>query len=144
MKLMYGDMMSVLEKVDHFLICTDSNVKNGQLYMPNGVAAKIAALDPSIKFAVGKWITENHGDNCPVYGIRVVGKVGLFQSMLLLREGPNMAVVSFSAGQLKALAEANPDKTYALEAPNYIHGWWLVEGMLKDLPENVQVWLPEN
>lgn len=144
MKLFTGDMMSVLHEVDHFLICTDSNVKNGQLCMTNGIAAKIAELQPGIKQAIGKWITDNHGDNCPVYGLRCEGKVGLFQSMLLLRHGPNLGVVSISAHALKALAEANPNKVYALEAPNGIHPWFMVEGVMKMLPENVHVWRPNN
>lgn len=142
MKLKHGDMMSVLGEVDHFIICTDSNVKDGQLLMTTGVAAKIAAIQPSIQTMVGKWITDNHGDNCPVYGLRCESKVGIFQSMLLLTEGPNLAAVGISAQQLKALAEANPTKTYALEAPCGDHPWWMVKGPLEALPDNVQVWLP--
>lgn len=141
MKLMTGDMQTVFDQVDHYIVCTSSNLKNksNELIMLNGLGGELAKKYPNMPLAIGTWIKENHGD-CGVYGLRCASKVGVFQNKILERHGNNLGTISFSAKMLKALAEANPNKVYALEAPNSGDPWFMVEGILQTLPDNVQVW----
>lgn len=142
MKLMQGDVLSQLSVADHVLVCTASNLNSAsELPMLNGAAGVLALKYPSLPKEVGKWILENHGD-ASVYGLRCASKVGLFQNMIFPRQGPNLAVISFAGRLLRELAEANPDKTYAVEAPNYNDPWFMVQGIMELLPDNVSVWKP--
>lgn len=143
----HGDMMSVFTTVDHFLVCTSAIIKNGALVMDNRMGKALADKHPSLPGAIGKWIIENHGEGgkvkAPVYGVKADTKVGIFQNKILTPEFCNLGAVSFSAKQLAALALANPTKTYALEAPNDSDRYFLIENIMKMLPDNVQIWLPK-
>lgn len=144
MKLMTGDMMSVFGQVDHFLICVGSNVKaaTGELTMLDGLAGVLAKQHPGLPAQIGAWVKEQGCDG-GIFGLKCTSKLGLFQHTIVLRDRPALGVISMSAKMLKAVAELNPDKTYALEAPNYNDPWFLVEGIMQTLPDNVQVWKPE-
>jgi hypothetical protein len=109
--------------------------------MLNGLAGQLAIKYPGVTTAVGRWIHEN-GHDCGIYGLRCNSKLGVFQHMIANKDGCNLGVISMATKALKALAEANPDKTYALEAPNYQHPWFLIDGIMETLPDNVQVWEP--
>lgn len=136
-----GDMMSVFADVDHFLVCTSSIIKDGVLVMNKGVGKQLAELHPSVPAAIGKWIVDTHGKNAPVYGVKADTKVGIFQNKILVPDFCNTGAISVSAKMLKAIAEANPNKSYALEAPNDSDPYFLIENLLKHLPENVQIWI---
>lgn len=139
-----GDMMSVFGQVDHFIICTSAIVKNGALVMDKGLGKVLAEKHPSIPASIGKWIVDTHGVNgkinAPMYGVKADTKVGIFQNKILVPDFCNTGAISVSVKMLKAIAEANPDKTYALEAPNDSDPYFLIENLLKPLPENVQIW----
>jgi hypothetical protein len=135
-----GDMMSVFESVDHFIVLCASHVRSdGTATMLDHAAGQLAELHPSIPAAVGKWLKED-GHDCNSYGLRCNTKVGLFQHVVIPRHGTNLGCVSQGARMLKELAEANPDKTYALDAPGKGEPWFLVKELLMQLPENVQLW----
>lgn len=142
MKLMQGDMMTVFDQVDHFIVCVGSGLRSdGSITMHDGVAGALTKLHPAIPMAVGEWIKANHGD-AGIFWLRVAGKVGVFQNSILLRNGVNLGLISAATKLLKELAEANPTKTYALEAPNGKDPYWMIKDMMATLPENVQVWQP--
>lgn len=143
MKLMVGNMMDVFNTVDHFLVCVGSNVKasTGQLTMLDGLSGVIAKEHPNLPNIIGTWVKEQGCDG-GIFGLKCTSKLGLFQHTIVLRDRPALGVISMSAKMLKELAEANPDKTYALEAPNHNEPWFLVEGIMNTLPDNAQVWKP--
>lgn len=135
-----GDMMSVFDRVDHFIVLCAGNVRSdGTATMLDGAAGQVAALHPSVPAAVGKWL-KDQGEWCSAYGLRCETKLGLFQHVILHRHGTNLGCVSMACKKLKELAEANPDKTYALDSPGQGEPWFLVSSLLLTLPGNVQVW----
>lgn len=141
-EILHGDMMSVFGSVDHFLVCTSAIIKKGVLVMDNRLGKVLADKHPTLPAAIGKWITENHEGQAPVYGVKADTKVGIFQNKILIPDFCNLGAVSFSTKKLAAIALANPTKTYALEAPNDSDRYFLIENIMKMLPDNVQVWLP--
>lgn len=142
MRLMTGRMMDQFDEVGHFIVCVASNLRrDGSATMINGAAADLVAKFPSVPAAIGSFIQAKCG-SCGKYLLRCETKVGIFQHAYHNNDAPNLELVSASAKVLKALAEANPDKSYALESPANSKDYWLVEGILRSLPENVTVWLP--
>lgn len=135
-----GDMMGVFAQVDHFIVCTSAIFKGNVLVMDSGVGKQLADAHPTVPALIGKWIIDNHGNKAPVYGVKADTKVGIFQNKILVPSFCNCGAISYSAKMLKAIAEANPTKTYALEAPNDSDPYFLIENILKNLPENVQIW----
>lgn len=144
MKLMVGNMMDVFPSVDHFIVCVGSNVKGktGELLMPDGLYKAMCETHPQLPAQVGAWIREQDCDG-GIFGLKCTSKLGLFQSTIVLADRPALGVISLSAKMLKAMAELRPEKTFALEAPNANEPWFLVEGIMQTLPDNVQVWRPE-
>lgn len=135
-----GDMMSVFNEVDHFIVLCPSHVRSdGTAHMLNGVAGELSALHPTLPAVIGKWL-KDEGHDCNAYGLRCSSKVGLFQHVVIPRNGTNLGTVSMACRMLKELASANPDKSYALEAPGHSEPWFLVKDLILTLPENVQVW----
>lgn len=135
-----GDMMSVFDQVDHFIVlCAGAVRSDGTATMLDGAAGQVAALHPTVPAVVGKWLSEQ-GEHLATYGLRCETKLGLFQHVVLARHGTNLGCVSMAVNRLKALAEANPDKTYALDSPGQREPWFLVQPLLMQLPDNVQLW----
>ena len=144
MKLMVGNMMDVFPSVDHFLVCVGTNLKRttGELIMPDGMYKQLADQHPELPKTIGAWVREQDLDG-GIFGLKCTSKVGLFQNTIVLADRPALGVISMSAKMLKAMAELRPEKTFALEAPNAKEPWFLVEGIMQTLPDNVQVWRPE-
>ena len=139
---MTGPMMDQFDEVDHFIVCVASSLRSdGSVTMLNGVAGALASKFPELPKAIGSFIQAKCG-SCGTFGLRLASKVGVFQHSFLNKDAPNLELVSRSVKELKAHAEANPDKKYALESPHGSQPYWLVEGILKQLPDNVTVWLP--
>jgi hypothetical protein len=143
-EIIRGDMMSVFDSVDHFIICVGSKLESGtgELVMLNGLAGVLGLKYPTLKVKMGAWIKETCGDRGEFY-LRVSGKVGILQHMHSPRNGVNLGLVSEALHRLKELALANPTKLYALEWPGYDSPEWMLNSLtLYTLPANVQVWKP--
>lgn len=135
-----GDMMSVFDDVDHFIIlCAGAVRSDGTATLLDGAAGQLAKLHPTMPAIIGKWLSEQD-EHLATYGLRCTTKVGLFQHVVLHRHGTNLGCVSMGVKRLKELAEANPDKTYALDSPGQGEPWFLVSELLLQLPDNVQLW----
>jgi hypothetical protein len=142
-KIIYGDMMEVFDKVDHFIICVGSKLKaeTGELIMLNGLAGVLGLKYPTLKVKMGAWIKETCGDGGEFY-LRCSGKVGILQHMQVPRNGVNIGLIAKALHDLTAVALANRGKTYALEWPGYTEPEWLLKGLIDPLPGNIQVWKP--
>ena len=142
MLLKTGQMMDQFNEVDHFIVCVASSLRSdGSATMVNGVAGELAKLHPTLPAGIGAFIKNGVG-SCGCYWLRCESKIGVFQNSIMNREGANLMCISTATKRLKELAEANPDKSYALEAPNGNQPYWLVKDILSTLPDNVTVWLP--
>lgn len=139
----YGNMMDVFDQVDHFIICVGSKLRGetGELIMLNGLAGVLGLKYPTLSSKMGAWIKETCGDRGEFY-LRCSGKVGILQHMISARNGINLGLISGGLKQLTELAQANPEKVYALEWPGYEEPEWLLKGMLADLPANIHIWKP--
>lgn len=141
--LKQGNMMDHMSECNHFLICTYSNLRSatGELVMMNGIAYEVSNKFPSAPKAVGTLIKDQVGD-CGLYYLMCNNKIGLFQVGIVPRNGPSLGIVSTATKMLADLAEANPDKTYYLEAMWLKGEKFTCDGFLRMLPENVHVWEP--
>lgn len=141
MKLMTGNMFDHFHRVDHFIVATHSKLDaNGHLSMSTGQAAKLAESYPDLPEVCGRWLSANVKSG-GVFYFHLAGKVGLFQNMTTPNLGTSLGLISGAAKALKQHAEANPDKVYALEAPNGKDPLFLIEGLMRQLPDNVEVWV---
>jgi hypothetical protein len=139
----HGDMMDVFDQVDHFIICVGSKlrVETGELIMLNGLAGVLGLKYPTLKAKMGAWIKETCGDGGEFY-LRCSGKVGILQHMISPRNGINLGLISGALLRLATLAQANPDKVFALEWPGYDQPEWMLNSLIERLPSNIQVWKP--
>lgn len=140
MKKMHGNMFNEFHRVDHFIVCAQSELEAGKLPMTLGEGLKLATEYPDLTEVIGNWINDDVKDG--VYLFRMTKKIGLFQNMFNTKDGPSLRLISAAAKQLKAHAEANKDKVYALEAPVYCSPTFLIQGIMETLPDNVEVWYP--
>jgi hypothetical protein len=138
-----GDMMSVFDEVDHFIICVASKLRSetGELIMLNGLAGVLGLKYPTLKAKMGAWIKETCGDGGEFY-LRANGKVGILQHMISPRNGVDLRLVSRALHDLTAVALANRGKTFALEWPGHTEPEWMFKGLIDPLPGNIQVWKP--
>lgn len=138
-----GNMWSCFEDVDHFLITTNSIIKNnGALVMGAGIAKQVRDRWPGIDKEIGAAIKRTCG-NGGTYGVILGKKIGLFQVKHHFKDKASLELIAYSANILKALAEAAPDRKFALNFPGIGNGKLSYEQVLplvNDLPDNVQVW----
>jgi len=138
-----GDMWSVFDTVDYFVITTNAILKkNNALVMGAGIAKQVRDRYPGIDVEIGNAINQTCG-YAGEYGLLIGNKIGVFQVKYHYKQTANLGLISQSAKELAAHAEANPDKTYALNYPGIGNGGlkrWLVEPLLEILPDNVQIW----
>lgn len=138
-----GDMWSVFDEVDYFVITTNSIVKNnGALVMGAGIAKQVRDKWPGIDVEIGDAIEKICGSGGK-YGLLLGNKIGVFQVKYHFKDMANLDLIKRSALDLEEYARTNPDKTYALNYPGIGNGRlkrWAVDPLLENLPDNVQIW----
>lgn len=144
-EIIRGDMMEVFDKVDHFIICVGSKLRseNNELIMLNGLAGVLGTKYPTLKEKMGAYVAAECGSEGEFY-LRCTGKVGILQHKKAERQGVVIDILSTGLSLLASYAEANPDKSIALEWPGTAQIETLVNRMVARLPSNVQVWRPES
>lgn len=143
-KLIKGSMLEHMGSCNHFVICTYSNLRSatGELVMMSGLSYEVAQKFPSAPKALGTLIKDQVGD-CGQFYLMCNNKVGIFQVGIVPRNGPSLGIISESTKKLAALAEANPEKVYYLEAMWLKGEQFTCDGFMRMLPENVHVWVPK-
>jgi hypothetical protein len=140
---MTGDMWSVFDEVDYFVITTNAIIKrNGAVVMGAGIAKQMRDKYPGIDVEIGKRIKAECGSGGE-YGLLLGNKVGAFQVKHHYKDMANLYLIKMAATSLEQEARANPDKTYALNYPGIGNGGlapWAVAPLLQNLPDNVQIW----
>lgn len=136
-KLHKGCVLDQMSRVDHVLVCTSSAVRaNGELVAIEGALGRLAAKHLTLPMAMGRFVKQA-GD---VYTLRCESKIGMFQNEQLPRNGPDLKLISAACHKLAELANANPEKVYALEWPGGKEPDFLFANVLRILPDNVEVW----
>lgn len=138
-----GDMWSEFNKVDHFVITTNSVIKNnGALVMGAGIAKQVRDRFPGIDVEIGQAIKRSCG-NMGVYHVILGKKVGIFQVKRHYKDAADLELIRGSAEALASFAKAHPERTFALNFPGIGNGkraYNEVLPLLMDLPNNVHVW----
>lgn len=137
-----GDMLAHMAECDHMIVCGGSKLRSetNELVMVSGLGATIAAQHPAAPRAFGKLINASCRDG-GLYGVFCSNKIGLFQNSIVPRHGVNLGVASESTKQLVAIAEANPGKTYFLEAMwDKETSRFTCDAFVRALPDNVIIW----
>lgn len=143
-----GDMWSVLDEVDHFIVTTNNIVKsNGALVMGAGLAKQLrdrGSINIDKKYGAA---VLTHGRCTPdqVYGVilNIHDTFGAFQVKQHYKDAANTNLILFSAGMLKAFALSAPNKIFAMNFPGIGNGKLFydeVKPIVDLLPNNVQVW----
>lgn len=137
-----GNMWNIFDKIDHFVITTNSVIKsNGAVVMGAGIAKQVRDRFPGIDVEIGKAIQEHKLRE--FYGCIIGKKIGIFQVKYHYKHRALPELIHNSARMLAEHARANPDRTYALNYPGIGNGKLTVhdvEPHLRQLPANVQVW----
>lgn len=142
MKYFKGDMMERFGKVDCFIVCVDSCIRSdGTISMLNGIPGALGAMHPTLGKSFGERVAQLCGDRGTFF-LYIGGKVGMFQHMVMPRDGVSLYLIAGAVTRLKRIAEEFPEKTYALEWPGRGAPDWLLGRMLDELPDNVEVWQP--
>ena len=144
-----GEMWSVYDEADLFLITTNSTLKrNGALVMGRGIARqarddRFAGLD----LALGQEIASRCG-SMGEYGLLVsprwpTAKLGAFQVKTHFNQPAQPALIHRSAQALVAWCRMHPQASVCLNFPGIGNGGLLREEVLPivaQLPDAVQIW----
>lgn len=139
----HGDMWSVLDEVDCFIITTNSTIKkDGAVVMGRGIAKQLRDREPGIDVKIGQAINmEKNSTN--QYGFIDGGRYGVFQVKYFWGDPADIELIKLSTVELAIEATANPGKKYALNFPGIGNGGLplaTIKPVVDILPNNVQVW----
>jgi|GEM_PF-1035847 len=115
---------------------------NGAIVMGRGAALQVRDTYPGVDQALGKAIEPGRG--LAFVDLNPSQKLGWFQVKDHWRDDAKLDLIASSSKELAALAQANPQTTYHLNAPgigNGRLGWNDVEPILQELPGNVKVYV---
>lgn len=138
-----GDMWSEFDLVDHFIITTNSVIKNNNaLVMGAGIAKQVRDKWPGIDVQMGLAIRSTCVSG-GTYGLILGNCLGMFQVKHHFKAEADLGLIANSAAMLRTEALANPKKLYALNYPGIGNGKRAVTDvapLLADLPSNVHIW----
>jgi hypothetical protein len=145
MKLSRGDMWSVYDQADLFLVTTNGVVsKDDKLVMGAGIAKQARDRFPGLDKALGKAVLTT---GLP-YGLLVShrwpkAKLGAFQTKDCWTEGASPALIDLSTHNLLEWCKEHPTAQVHLNMPGVGLGGLpreLVLPILEPLPDTVTVW----
>jgi hypothetical protein len=133
------DIWADWDSVDHFIVTTNAIIKrNGGLVMGAGLAKQVRDKWRGVDIAFANAIK---GTGQPeYYGCLVGSKLGLFQVKVHFKDKASLKLISNSARDLAYIAEANPNKVYALNFPGIGNG----KLDFAEVNDCIKVILPDN
>lgn len=142
---MQGDMRTVINQVDHFIVTTNSFIKtNGAVVMGRGLAKQVRDSFPGVDKALGQEIVRVTGlKQGGKYGLLLGNPLSAFQVKYHFKDTADIELIEFSTDMLHREALVNPNKKYALNFPGIGNGklsYDEVKPIIDELPDNVQVW----
>ena len=145
MKLAQGDMWSVYELADLFLVTTNGVLNaHGALVMGAGIAKQARDRFPGLDQRFGKAVS--------LYGLRYgllfpnawpKDKLGAFQTKQHWREGANLTLIELASDKLRVWCQEYPVCQVHLNMPGVGLGGLQREDvlpLLSSLPDTVNVW----
>lgn len=143
-----GDMWSVYEDADLFLITTNSAVsRDGTLIMGRGIALEAKQRFPGLSRALGQQILKTCG-SLGSYGLLISSrwpeaKLGAFQVKTDPHQSASLGLIQKSTTALCAWCKEHPQASVHLNFPGIGYGGLLREKVLpivEQLPETVCIW----
>lgn len=143
-----GNMWTVFDEVDLFLITTNATIKrNGAVVMGRGIARQARDRFSGLDAALGRRILTVCG-NQGQYGLLVSprwpqAKLGAFQVKRHYSQSASLELIQHSVAALYAWCAAHPDAQIALNFPGIGNGRLRREDVLSivmQLPDQVSVW----
>lgn len=139
MQLETGDMWSIHDKTDYFIVTTNSYIRtDGAVVMGRGIAKQLADHIPSIAFEFANDIT-----HLGRYGIILLDKYGAFQVKKHFSNDAEYALIAYAAAQLAATANVLNKARFDMNFPGIGNGnldYNEVLPLINHLPDNVHVW----
>lgn len=138
-----GDMWSVFDEVDYFIVTTNSFVKqNGELVMGRGIAKQVRDKFPGIAAELGQAV-KDHSEHLGHYGLVATGKIGAFQVKFHFKDRASLELIAENLYRFAKYAREHSDISFAMNFPGIGNGGlaphW-IKPLLDQLPDNVQVW----
>jgi hypothetical protein len=142
-----GNIWSVWQEADLFLITTNSTLTSGRLVMGRGIAREARDRFPGLDYTLGMHIDWSCG-NQGTYGLFVSPlwpekKLGLFQVKRHFSQQADLELITYSTRLLRDWCIAHPDASVHLNFPGIGNGRrpiTEVMPIIAQLPDNVQVW----
>ncbi len=153
MKLAQGDMWSVYDQADLFLVTTNSVLnRHGALVMGAGIARQTKERFPGLDAALGNAVVQA-GDTygllvsprwfIPPDGSGPTAKLGAFQTKIHWHDPSSPELINFSTSKLLTWCKAHSTARVHLNMPGVGLGGLSREQvlpMLESLPDTVTVW----
>lgn len=148
MQLKVGDMWSVWNESDLFLITTNSTIKSdGSLVMGAGIAKEARDRFPGLDLIAGNLINKTCG-NLGTYHLLLSPdwpnkKLGLFQVKLHYSSNADLKLIQGSVDKLTELALQYKGAKINMNYPGIGNGGLArskVEKIIMTLPDNITVW----
>lgn len=152
MQLRRGDMWSVYDEADVFLVTTNAVLtRDYRLVMGGGIAKEALERYPGLDWLWGYRLYSRYWQvyerqQLPIYGVLwpINGeKLAAFQTKRHWREKADLDIITNAAWRLRLVAERYPDKRFHLNFPGIGLGGLRpeeVQPTLAMLPDNVVVW----
>ena len=136
-----GDMWSVWDIADRFVVVLSSQLEKGKAIMAGGMAKVMCEHYSAMELdtAIGAYIAETCGAN-GVFGARTVSKFGLFQERREHAGGMDLGCVSAAARMLEEQAKEHPERQFHVEQPGQGEPYWMIKDILERMPDNVTFW----
>ena len=143
-----GDMWSVWESADLFVITTNSTLRtDGALVMGRGIARQARNRFPGLATILGKTIATTYGSG-DVYGLLVspswpTAKLAAFQVKTDWHTVADTELIQRSAAMLANWCAAHPDSRVHLNMPGIGNGKLsrdVVKPIVDSLPDTVTIW----
>lgn len=127
---------------EYYLFTGNSYInKKGELVMGRGAAAEVKSLYPTLPLEFGKAIGKQL--HLAAYGLRWVGRIGVFQVKRHFRDYAEYPLIGMSAELLAEWAFSFPAATFHMNFPGIGYGGLdqqKVLPMLEPLPLNVYIY----
>ena len=144
----HGNMWSIFNSTDYFLITTNSYIRqDGELVMGRGMAYQMKKRIPNTPRLFAEDITHMGEYGLVTYDLSElypdIPMLGCFQVKTHYREAASSALIKQSTEMLQLLSEDRPDIRFDLNCPGIGNGrmaYEIVRPIIQALPDNVHIW----
>lgn len=144
----HGNMWSIFDTTDYFLITTNSYIRgDGELVMGRGMARQMKSRIPNSPRLFAADITHMSEYGLVTYDLSELypdmPMLGCFQVKTHYREAASSMLIKQSTEMLQLLSEDSADTRFDLNYPGIGNGrmaYETVAPIIRSLPDNVHIW----